>query len=388
VVFSVTLAVGIWASTPRRIYDERFHLERVDRLLEGLPVLDVFTEPTGSAVGPVFPLVHVLVQSFSREDTRASRFVSLTALGLLMALVAAVLRNGGDDGGAAVLVFCSSPLVVSSSLALTETLALVFAFGSFASLWTADHGRPPTSSRLVLSGVLMGVAALTRQSLCILVLPLVLASICARGLRLLDLAIVSVPTIAAMLVLYRLWGGLVPPGQERLVAAGFFSSEHLARALIYCAVMGSLMQPTLLWSWPIAGLGAAGLTLNILGRWWSFPILLTFFPEGAPWTSLWRLVFWGTATGIACGFFVRVARAAWTDRNVVAGICVLAVALIAGGCALVTGQFSSRYVVAAVPFLLLLSRLRTSAAGEIAGTVGAVVGFGTGLASLKAYGLW
>jgi hypothetical protein len=388
VVFSVTLLVGAWASTPRRIYDERFHLERADELAQGRPLLDVFTESTLSAVGPVFPLLHSVVQRFSGGDTRPSRLVSLMALGLLTALVASVLRNVGDDIGAVVLLFCSSPLVVSSVLAMTETLALVFAFGAFAPIWTVDRSDTPGLGRLVVSGMLMGLAMLTRQSLAVLVLPLIAALICARGFRLLDLAILSAPAIVALLLLLRLWGALVPPGQEHLVAAGSFSSEHLARALIYCAVMGSLMQPTILWSRPIAWLGAAGLVLNVLGGWWSFPVWMTVFPDGCPWTQLFRLVFWGTATGVACGFFVRLVRAAWVDRNTVAGICLLAVTLISIGCGLVTGHFSSRYVVAAVPFLLLLSRLRTSAAGEAAGTLGAIVGFCMGLLSLKAYGLW
>src|SRR5215475_13009567 len=96
VVFSSTLVVGVWVSTPRRIYDERFHLERADQIELGRPLSDVFTEPTPSAVGPVFPLVHAVVQRISGGSTRASRFVNIVAMVLCMGLVALVLRSTGD----------------------------------------------------------------------------------------------------------------------------------------------------------------------------------------------------------------------------------------------------------------------------------------------------
>src|SRR5262245_19341057 len=96
-VFSLALVVGVCVSTPRRVYDERFHLERADELARGRPLWDVFTAPTTSAVGPVFPLVHSVVQRISGGSTRASRFVSLVALGLCAAFVASVLRSIADE---------------------------------------------------------------------------------------------------------------------------------------------------------------------------------------------------------------------------------------------------------------------------------------------------
>src|SRR5262245_3940494 len=191
VVFSSTLVVGVWVSTPRRIYDERFHLERADQIELGRPLSDVFTEPTPSAVGPVFPLVHAVVQRISGGSTRASRFVNIVAMVLCMGLVAIVLRSTGDEPDAVTLLFCSSPFVVSSALALTETLALVLAFGAFAVIWTADRGQGRARGRLVAAAVLMGMAILTRQSLAVLALPLAGAWICARGFRVIDLAIFS-----------------------------------------------------------------------------------------------------------------------------------------------------------------------------------------------------
>jgi hypothetical protein len=303
-------------------------------------------------------------------------------------LVAEVLRSAGDDPAAGVLLFCASPFVVSSVLALTETLSLVFGFGALAVIWTADRRHGPGLERLVASAVLMGVAILTRQSLAVLALPLVVAWIFANGFRLLDVAILTMPSILAVLLLLSLWGGLVPPGQGRLIAKEAFAAGHIARALAYCAVMGTLMQPTILWSRTVTWLGGAGLALNLLGGWWTFPVLLTMFPDGGAWTEVFRRAFWGAAVGVACGYFGILVRAAWIERDARAGVCCLAVALVAISCGIVTGEFSSRYVVAAVPFLLLLSRLRTSMWGELGGLVGATVGFLLGLVSLRAYGLW
>ncbi len=309
-------------------------------------------------------------------------------MAICIGCVAGVLRSIGDDPRAAMLLFCSSPLFVSSTLALTETLSLVFGFGAFVVIWTADRWDGPGLERLLAAAVLMGVAILTRQSLAVLALPLVVAWTCVRGFRLVDVAILSTPSILALLLLLSLWGGLVPPGQEKLVAKEGFTMEHVVRALAYCTVMGSHIQPTILWSPTVAWLGGAGLALNLLGGWWTFPVLLTVFPDGGAWTEIFRRVFWGTAVGMAYGYFGTLVRAAWIERNAPAGVCCLAVALIAVSCGCVTGEFSSRYVVAAVPFLLLLSRLRTSLWGEIGGVAGAIVGFLLGLVSLKAYGLW
>src|SRR5262249_28377269 len=143
VVFSTTLVVGVWTSTTRRVYDERFHLERADQIARGRPMSRVFTEPTPSAVGPLFPLVHSVVHSMSHGSVRASRFVSLVAMALCIGLVTEVLRRTGDDPAAGVLLFCSSPFVVSSVLALTETLSLMFGFAAFAVIWTADRRDGP-----------------------------------------------------------------------------------------------------------------------------------------------------------------------------------------------------------------------------------------------------
>jgi hypothetical protein len=388
VLFSMTLAVGVWTGTTSRIYDERFHLERADQIARGRPLSEVFTEPTPSAVGPVFPLIHSLVQRLSDGNVRRSRLVSLLAMALCIGSVAAVLRNIGDDPGAASLLFCSSPFVVSSALALTETLSLVFGFGAFAVIWTADRRNGPGVKQLLAAAALIGVAILTRQSLAVLVLPLVVAWTCARGFRFLDVVILSTPSILAVLLLLHWWGALVPPGQEKLVAKQGFAFAHIARALAYCAVMGTLMQPTILRSRTVVWLGGAGLALNLLSGSWTFPVLLTVFPDGGAWTEPFRRVFWGTSIGITCGYFVTLVRAVWIERNLAAGVCFLAVALVAISCGFVTGEFSSRYVVAAVPFLLLLSRLRTSEWGEIGGLVGATLGFLLGLVSLRAYGLW
>src|SRR5262249_36018244 len=387
-IFSMTLLVSVCTSTPRRVYDERFHLQRADQIARGRPLTEVFTEPTPSAVGPVFPIMHSLVQRMSHGSVRASRVVSLLAMAFCIGLVAEVLRSAGDDPAAGVLLFCASPFVVSSVLALSETLSLVFVFGALAVIWTADRRHGPGLERLVASAVLMGVAILTRQSLAVLALPLVVAWIFANGFRLLDVAILTMPSILAVLLLVSLWGGLVPPGQGRLIAKEAFASEHIARALAYCAVMGTLMQPTILWTRTVTWLGGAGLALNLLGGWWTFPVLLTMFPDGGAWTEVFRRAFWGAAVGVACGYFGILVRTAWIERDALAGVCCLAVALVAISCGIVTGEFSSRYVVAAVPFLLLLSRLRTSMWGELGGLVGATVGFLLGLVSLRAYGLW
>ena len=286
VVFSMVLVVGVWIGTTRRVYDERFHLQRADQIARGRPLSEVFTEPTPSAVGPVFPLIHSVVQRVSHGSVRASRLVSLLAMAICIGCVAGVLRSIGDDPRAAMLLFCSSPFVVSSTLALTETLSLVFGFGAFVVIWTADRWDGPGLERLLAAAVLMGVAILTRQSLAVLALPLVVAWTCVRGFRLVDVAILSTPSILALLLLLSLWGGLVPPGQEKLVAKEGFTMEHVVRALAYCTVMGSLIQPTILWSPTVAWLGGAGLALNLLGGWWTFPVLLTVFPDGGAWTDL------------------------------------------------------------------------------------------------------
>jgi hypothetical protein len=349
----VIMAVLLWRSPSHRIYDERYHLDRADQLARGRPMGQVFTEPTPSAVGPVFPIFMWGVQSLFGPDARLARAATLMAMLVCLALTAKALQLFGKEPSECLLLFAVVPFVVSSLMALTEIWALVPAFAAFVILWMQPPGRRHLFY-LLASGACFALAVLTRQSTIILLPALIIAAVKKRGFSLSEVVVLGFPSAAAILLLLSLWGGLLPPGQEHLSQSGSFSYDNFIKGAVYCALMGILMNPRLLLQRTMLLAMAVTLGANLVTNAVSYPILLTVFPEHGSSTALFRKLFGGVGCGFTTGFFAIYAWQLRKDPRGPAMDCLFAVCLVAFSCGLITDSFSSRYLVLAIPFLALL----------------------------------
>ncbi|MBS0631521.1 MAG: hypothetical protein JSS11_06380 [Verrucomicrobia bacterium] len=383
-LFALVLLVGILTSTRERIYDERYHLERVDELAAGRPWRDIFTEKSPSAVGPIFPLSSALIGCIT-PDVRAVRlFVWLSAIGVYF-LTAFLLKQSKSTGAAplpAALLLGCTPFVVSGALALTEMLALAFALGAFAMVW-APWNR---LARIILSGTLFALAVLTRQTSLIFALPLAALWYAVERIKFVELILLAVLPTVALETLLMLWGGLTPPGQEHL--SGGFSLPHVIQAGIYCAVMGCIINPGyVLNRWMLVALSTTligNIALGLIEE----PVLLTLFPEHSYSAAIFSRAFFGAGIGLAFGYFFSVAAEAWANRSTTDAVWIGSAVLVIISCGAIVAQFSSRYVVAAIPFLLLLGRNRAYPIGAKLALALMIVGFLLGINALRGYALW
>jgi hypothetical protein len=374
------------AGTKVRIYDERYYLERSDQLVAGRNVGAVFSEPSQSAVGPLFPLLQSLVlRAF--DDVRACRVANVLFALCCTACLATLLRAGKKDWSTAFFVFCASPFVVSSVLALTEILTALLSFSAFAVLIITPADRLLSRGRIVASGLLLGFAVLTRQTSIVLLGPLVVFLVQRKQYDLPTIGLACFPSLAAGLWLLTLWGGLTPPGQEFINETFAFSAANAFKGLCYCSIMAVIMEPTIIWSRRRAVLVLVGAVINVAlaGRLFVAPVLLSLFPEGGRWTAIFQSAYWGAAIVVVICFLVDRFMAATKDTGLMAG--TLAILVVCLTCGFITHQFSSRYVVTAIPFLVLVTRRDSHPVTEAVSTLGGVVGFFGGVASLHSYAL-
>jgi hypothetical protein len=380
VCFAIVLLTGLVAGSRNRIYDERYHLDRMDQVRLGRPWRQIFTERTVSAVGPVFPICAAAVARLS-PDVRAVRLLVFACAGAIFALTVFVLRRISGTGDSAVLLFGASPFVVSSMMALTELPALVFVTAAFATIWVSFNRWP----RIIISGALLALAVWSRQTSVLFALPLAAAWFVVARIRLVEMLALLAAPAAASLGLLALWGGVVPPGLESLT--GGFSVLNVTRGAIYCAVIGCMMNPVFLRGWLPATAIATGLVLNAILGLIHEPVLLTLFPHNPGAAAMFSRIFFGIGIGVCLAYFGNVGSEIWVGRRGLAAVwlgCVFTVVISCGTIA----SFSSRYIVAAIPFLLLISASRPSPWHGKLSRLLAVIGFIAGLNALRVYGLW
>ena len=189
-----------------RVFDQadeaRFHLPTIERYAAELPVPNL--REHGAAMGPLYHLALAVPARLGAELAllRVLTLICATA-GVLIAFRATA---GSRVGAAAVAAMALSPYYVGSADRLsTDDVALALVVASLAALDRA---------RLGLAAFLAALAVWTRQIHVWLAVPLMASTWpVARRLP------VALAPVGAVLVLVAIWGGLVPPGFQGLVAA-------------------------------------------------------------------------------------------------------------------------------------------------------------------------
>jgi len=381
------LAVMIANSPSNRCYDETFHLNLAQDVLErGWSVAS--TSPNNqSAAGPLYSAVHLFALQAIRIEAPAVRFVNYFFLVSVIVTLAYSARDGSSK-----LAWLAGFSVVSvpfawpcAGLALTELPALAaFSLFVLAMLHILRVEETDSLFRMcgwaAAAGLLLGLSVLGRQTY-LVVVPVVgfMCFLIPRKAPLLLLCL----TVAAIACgwLFMLWGGLVPPALARV--DGGLRLEYGALSLSYVAAATLFLQPR--WLRPPSG----GVSLGALGLGIVFALLCRDYTN-PPAKSLLIGVF-GERAGLAFGFMVNSLFMtagilwAWTAlqrcwqarRDPLRVFLFLTLFVLVAAPMKVSHTFSSRYLVGLLGVLVLVLEIPSNTACRwyaVRMSVGSVLG--------------
>lgn len=363
----VVLAVMIVLSPRMLIYDERYYMESAWLLATGSGRSALLTTRLDVATGPVYPILHHALAELTGLLPPAIRWINWVCLAVALAANAGTIRcMGFTNSFARSAMLLAVPLIwPSSGLALTELPALALA--SLAVFCAAAACRAATARAwpmLVTAGVCGGLAVMARQTCAPGLIGFVLLAFgrSASGTRrLLGPALlafaVSLAVIAPMVLA---WHGLGPPWQAN---GSGVSIPHGVLAFVYLAVATLFIAPdyfraafadrpsqVLTLCLVAAGVLVAalsGMRFDVAGQ------LIERLPEAL--RGPLRLAIVLGMCGLAMVMIVATGFRAWERRRSPELLLLgLLTALLAGTAAGIVWQFSSRYVLAAFPFALLM----------------------------------
>ena len=389
----VALAILIAVSPQILIYDERYYMESSYTLAAHFDLLGPLRTPLDLAAGPLYAYVHALLEPLTKLQLPAVRYVNWVALTAVLGCSWRTLALlGYRDAAARAAMLLAVPMIgPASGMALTEMPAMALASLSMLAAVEAVASSAPRRAWLwwTLSGVAAGLAILGRQTY----LPALLGFALVgwqrpdkRGGALLA----ALLAFALILPLIVIWGGLSPPTQTPSMRS--IVPEHGVLAFIYLACVTLLIAPGFFWAaiaTPrralfgavfalLAGLAAlaGAIRFEVATR------VVATVPAALQAPA--DLALRAGMTGIAALFLIAVAVNVWDRRDDSRFVLFTVLTVLANGTAAGIGhQFSSRYVLTAFPFALMMLQpwVRTGRWAAARLTLGAMLGF----ASLAAY---
>ena len=395
VAIMVLLALAIMIAVSPRIliYDERYYMESSYYLAAHFAWDGPLRTPLDLAAGPLYPHLHVLLSPLTQLQVPAVRYVNWAALALtLVCCWRTIGLLGYRDAPARAAMLLAVPMIgPTSGMALTEVPALAMAALALLAAVEAVTSTKPWRSWLwwTLGGAAAGLAILGRQTYLPALLGFVLVGWklpAQRG----GAALATLLAIALILPMIVIWGGLSPPGKSPALSA--IAPEYAILAFIYLACATLLIAPRFFAAavgTPRRRLIAAALALLAaivaLAGAIEFSIasrVIAAFPPGLQIPA--DLVVRAGMVGVAAIFLIAAAVNVW-ERRYDSGFVLFALltVLTNGTAAGIGHQFSSRYVLIAFPFALMMLQpwVRPGAWTAARLALGALLGF----ASLAAY---
>jgi hypothetical protein len=387
------LAILIAISPPILIYDERYYMASSYYLAAHFELLGPLRTPLNLAAGPLYPYLHVLLAPLTGLQVPAVRYVNMAALVAVMACSWRTLALlGYRDASARAAMLLAVPMIgPASGMALTEVPAMAFASLSLLAAVEAVATAAPRRAWLwwVLSGLAAGLAILGRQTYLPALIGFALigwqrpAQRGGAGLAILLAVVLIMPMIV-------IWGGLSPPMQ--VPAMRSIVPEYGVLAFIYLSCVTLLIAPgffaAAIATWRRALLGAGFALLAGLAavagaiRFEVAARVIAAVPQSLQVPA--DLVLRGGMTAAAALFLVAAAINVWERRDDVRFVLFTVLTVLANGTAAGIGhQFSSRYVLIAFPFALIMLQpwVRLGFWAAVRLTLLALLGF----ASLAAY---
>jgi len=392
-VSTVLAILGAVLAAPNSLtYDEPMYLATVGQLRNNGFGVEFLTGMKVHA-GPLYAIVHLLAQPWTGLQAPGVRIVNPMLLaGSVCALGFALAVRGAERPLLSALGVVSIPMVVTTSgLALTEIPAVFFASLALA-LLLAVMDRPfgaYAAGLAVLGGTSLGLAIAGRQPLILTILPLPLL-IVGNGARARLVAVFGASAIVLPTLIFGVWGGPTPPAVAGTI---MLAPVHALLGGAYALFALAIIAPRVVVYRPFVL--AAALGGGIAVNWFAGVARLLPLATATAMTAPRALldvgsrIMGGALIGLGVVFLAAMVR--HMRRNSQDGVtlylCASAVALVVSS-AFVGHQFSSRYLVPAVPFLIALDRGRDGAdwfrsARLLAGSVVGLISLATYLFGAK-----
>jgi len=383
-----------FTSPPRTVYDEGPFRANLELMNDRGLTREFLVEMREQSPGPLYQVVHAAAQPITGGDIRRMRLVNAACLfGAILALALLFAHRGAAVSLASAGQMMAIPGVwVVGGMALTESPAMLFvSSGIVLFLLTMRTPRSLLGDMALtaIAGTLVAFAILGRQPYLMIPVVVWVMAFQAGRRELVLLLTFTLFASAVPLLVFAVWGGLVPP------------------------LVGSLQSGLNLY-YPLLGFGYAGVfTLFLAPRWFRLnrPILGGCFVIAAVgvginvWTrTVQHLPMASVATpllGPASADFVALAfpvlfvvfglfflasaliHLRLRYRNAEFAFVTLAALAILLTCAKSSAQFSSRYVVQAAPFLVAMTSEFAPAGTSRA--VRLIAGAALGASSLLSY---
>lgn len=352
---------GMVAVSPRLlVFDEIYHIEGARLLSGGASMHELLTTPLHSAPGPLYPSVHALLRPLTGLEAPAIRYVNLLLLLLSIGGVSFCLRLlAAEHPWQLPAMMLSVPMVwVTGGIALTQAPALAMATMSLAAaVWatTQPNGKPWLCyAGFIISGLFGGLAILGRQTYLPIICAFAVVAFSEKRWR--EPALVALLVACAIpLPVFITWGGLVPRTLAHV--GGGIVVGHGLLAFAYLAFVVGIIAPRFFapgWRWSLAAACATLLANITLFRfeWRAAAGLAKRLP---PFLDHYYTIIVGSiGVAVLGGFLTATAINLWTRRQDKLFVLSLGQTLLLTATAFgVVHSFSSTYIMAAFPFIML-----------------------------------
>ena len=216
------LIIAVCFSPSSYVYDERFHILGVE-LLKSQSLSLKFLQGTGeSAPGPLYFIIHYLFEPITNLNGPQIRLVNILFLVLTIFVLFLICKTlSFTNPLVSSFRIMSAPVIWPiAGMALTEIPSMFFAMsGILLLLISTSFSRADSKKNLLLAifgGFLFGIAILGRQTFIAILLatPLLTINNYKKSGKYVICFIIS--SLIIPICLFLIWGGLVPPGQEKV----------------------------------------------------------------------------------------------------------------------------------------------------------------------------
>ena len=388
-IAAVTFCVMVICSPHALLYDEPLHLQGARLLAAGSSLHDVLLAPLPSAPGPLYSVLQAAISPVTGFQAPLIRYLNLLLLFAgATALAFSLQRCRPDSSWLCAGMLLSVPMTwVTAGLALTEIPAMTMVnLGLAAGVWAAwqEERRGRCYLGFITAGLCMGVAITGRQTyLPLLVIFPVIGMFEARWRW--PAAAAFLISCAIPLPMFLVWRGLTPPSQAYL--GGGISLEHGLLAFAYLAVVVAIIAPRFYesgWRWVFAAAGG-GAVLNLVLVHFEWDAAAGLAKHLPLFLQRWYTVVVGSVLIAAfSGFAAAVVFNVWNRRQDRWFLLMTVETMLLIGTAFgIVHLFSSRYVMAGFPFIMLMLQPFFIPSKWAASRL--VVGAALGCASLSTY---